>query len=277
MLFDLEDEPIEGLDVAPGAQPLEDSGDATAETELLARFARFAQDAESLQGKEDAKLRALITAVKKLLAEKRRPIVFCRFIETAKYVGEELRSAFKKAEIVIVDGTLPHEEREARVRAMEGHDVRILVTTDCLSEGINLQHLFDSVIHYDLAWNPTRHEQREGRVDCFGQPVEIVRALTMYGRNNPIDGHVLQVMLRRQGAIKKHLGVAVHVPEDTVALERAILEGEIFGARQLRNSSRSSATWRRRGPWTRKSSGARRRRASGRVGRYSRTRLSSVS
>ena len=228
VLFDLEDEPVEGLDVAPGAQPLEDSADASAENELHARFARFAKDAESLQGKEDAKLRALITAVKKLLAEKRRPIVFCRFIETAKYVGDELRSAFKKAEIVTVDGTLPHEEREARVRAMDGHDVRILVTTDCLSEGINLQHLFDSVIHYDLAWNPTRHEQREGRVDRFGQPVEIVRALTMYGRNNPIDGHVLQVMLRRQGAIRKHLGVAVHVPEDTVALERAILEGEIF-------------------------------------------------
>jgi superfamily II DNA or RNA helicase len=228
VLFDLEDEPLEGLDVAPGAQPAEDSKDVTADGELRARFARFSKDAEALGGKEDAKLRALINAAKKLLAEKRRPIIFCRFIETAKYVGEELRSAFKKAEVGIVDGTLPHEEREARVRAMEAHDVRILVTTDCLSEGINLQHLFDTVVHYDLAWNPTRHEQREGRVDRFGQPVDLVRALTMYGRNNPIDGHVLQVMLRRQGAIKKHLGVAVHVPEDTMALERAILEGEIF-------------------------------------------------
>ena len=47
---------------------------------------------------------------------------------------------------------------------------RILVATDCLSEGINLQQLFDTVVHYDLSWNPTRHQQREGRVDRFGQP-----------------------------------------------------------------------------------------------------------
>jgi SNF2 family DNA or RNA helicase len=45
----------------------------------------------------------------------------------------------------------------------------VLVATDCLSEGINLQDYFDAVVHYDLSWNPTRHEQREGRVDRFGQ------------------------------------------------------------------------------------------------------------
>ena len=45
----------------------------------------------------------------------------------------------------------------------------MLVATDCLSEGVNLQEHFQAVVHYDLAWNPTRHEQREGRVDRFGQ------------------------------------------------------------------------------------------------------------
>ena len=43
---------------------------------------------------------------------------------------------------------------------------RILVATDCLSEGINLQEQFDAVVHY-VSWNPTRHEQREGRVDRY--------------------------------------------------------------------------------------------------------------
>ncbi|WP_028649417.1 C-terminal helicase domain-containing protein [Nocardiopsis sp. CNT312] len=46
---------------------------------------------------------------------------------------------------------------------------RVLVATDCLSEGVNLQHYFDAVVRYDLAWNPTRHDQREGRVDRYGQ------------------------------------------------------------------------------------------------------------
>ena len=53
--------------------------------------------------------------------------------------------------------------------AEENGSRRVLVATDCLSEGVNLQHWFNAVVHYDLAWNPTRHEQREGRVDRFGQ------------------------------------------------------------------------------------------------------------
>ena len=66
-------------------------------------------------------------------------------------------------------GAFTPEERRARVEEMGGLEQRLLVATDCLSEGINLQALFDSVIHYDLSWNPTRHQQREGRVDRFGQ------------------------------------------------------------------------------------------------------------
>ena len=71
-------------------------------------------------------------------------------------------------------------------------DKRVLVATDCLSEGINLQDAFDAVVHYDLAWNPTRHEQREGRVDRYGQESDPVRVVTYYGRDNPIDGIVLE-------------------------------------------------------------------------------------
>jgi len=61
---------------------------------------------------------------------------------------------------------------------------------------VNLQHLFDAVIHYDLSWNPTRHEQREGRVDRYGQPNKKVRVVTYYGTDNQIDGIVLDVLIR---------------------------------------------------------------------------------
>jgi hypothetical protein len=91
---------------------------------------------------------------------------------------------------------------------------RILVCTDCLSEGINLQHAFNAVIHYDLSWNPTRHEQREGRVDRFGQPSPEVRSLTFYGEDNLIDQLVVNVLLRKSKAIKNSLGVAIAVPID---------------------------------------------------------------
>ena len=88
----------------------------------------------------------------------------------------------------------------------------MLVATDCLSEGVNLQEHFQAVVHYDLAWNPTRHEQREGRVDRFGQRATIVRAVTLYGTDNGIDGIVLDVLLRKHEQIRKALGISVPVP-----------------------------------------------------------------
>ena len=85
-------------------------------------------------------------------------------------------------------GELTGEERAAQVEALADSERRLLIATDCLSEGVNLQGSFDAVVHYDLSWNPTRHEQREGRVDRFGQPNKIVRATLMYGDNNPVAG-----------------------------------------------------------------------------------------
>jgi superfamily II DNA/RNA helicase len=67
---------------------------------------------------------------------------------------------------------------------------RLLVASDCLSEGINLQTLFDTVIHYDLSWNPTRHQHREGRIDRFGQPAPVVRSVLLYSPDSAIDGAV---------------------------------------------------------------------------------------
>jgi hypothetical protein len=100
----------------------------------------------------------------------------------------------------------------------------VLVATDCLSEGINLQALFSAVVHYDLSWNPTRHEQREGRVDRFGQPEKRVRALMLYGGNNPVDGAVLKVIVRKAERIRRELGVSVPVPMDTNKVTEAILQ-----------------------------------------------------
>ena len=79
---------------------------------------------------------------------------------------------------------------------------RLLVATDCLSEGVNLQELFDSVVHYDLSWNPTRHQQREGRVDRFGQRAPLVRSALLYSSDSAIDGAVLDVILRKAEAIR---------------------------------------------------------------------------
>lgn len=232
-VFDLDEETSEGIDVAPGSQT-EDDDDRREHERLLA----FARDVEKLKGDKDQKLQRSAALVKKLLDDGFSPIVFCRFIPTVEYVTEALREALPNTvTVAAVTGKLAPEERERRVEELGKEERRVLVCTDCLSEGINLQAWFDAVMHYDLSWNPTRHEQREGRVDRFGQEKAVVRTLTYYGADNPVDGIVLQVLLRKHKRIHKQLGITVPVPMDTNTVVEAIFEGlllrESAGSQQL--------------------------------------------
>lgn len=190
--------------------------------------------ADALRGpKQDPKLKALIREVRKLISEGFKPVVFCRYIATAHYIGEELRGALpkRKTHVLVVTGELTSDQREERVEALgelEGVVTPVLVATDCLSEGVNLQRHFDAVIHYDLTWNPTRHEQREGRADRFGQASPAVRTLMLYGQDNPVDGAVLRVILRKAQKIRKELGVAVPLPTDNNKVVDAIMQAVLL-------------------------------------------------
>ncbi len=207
------------MDNLPGS---DESGDRTP---ARARYRELAKLAGSLMGEKDAKLQQLIPHLKKLLADGYSPVIFCRFLPTADYLAAELRKALPKCEIAAVTGVLPPSEREARVLGLAEKENRLLVCTDCLSEGINLQNSFNAVIHYDLSWNPTRHEQREGRVDRFGQPMPEVRVITWWGADNPMDGMVLDVLLRKHEAIRKSLGISVPVPEDSEQIMETLING----------------------------------------------------
>ncbi|GAB3165137.1 helicase-related protein [Myceligenerans halotolerans] len=225
----VEDDTTDADDTVPGAVPVPDDASPHLRTLLSLRNA-----ANALAAADDVKLVALVKEIKGLLKSGQSPIVFCRFIPTAHYVVDQLRSAFPKLPVEVVTSELAPDDRATRVRDIVGGDAprgRILVATDCLSEGVNLQDGFQAVIHYDLAWNPTRHEQREGRVDRFGQQADVVRALTLYGEDNGIDGIVMNVLLRKHAQIRKDLGISVPVPNDasdtvlTALLEGALLRG----------------------------------------------------
>jgi len=226
-VMDLMDSELgDSLDTAPGADFTEGEADTAERKALLA----LAREAEKLKDKKDAKLSGAIKEVKSLIKDGFSPIVFCRFIDTAEYVAEAMRAALPTTvETTVVTGLLPPAEREQRVDDLtlakqDGRKV-VLVCTDCLSEGINLQEGFDAVLHYDLSWNPTRHEQREGRVDRFGQPSPDVRVLRYYGSDNKIDGIVLDVLLRKHDRIRNSLGISVPVPVKSEELMAAIFEG----------------------------------------------------
>ena len=199
-------------------------------------MAALVAQAERLTKAPDPKLDALLKLLKPLVAEGANPVVFCRFIATAEHVAAGLRKAFPKLHIEAVTGVLPADDRRAQVEGMSKAGQRLLVATDCLSEGINLQSLFDTVIHYDLSWNPTRHQQREGRVDRFGQPKPLVRSALLYSPDSAIDGAVLDVILRKAEAIRKATGVTVPLPDERGAVTGALMNAVILRkgrARQL--------------------------------------------
>jgi len=225
----VEDENAEGMDVAPGADPgdgVHRDGEEDASQRNRRKLLEMAREADKLYGAKDEKLNKVVEMVKDLLKDGYRPILFCRFIPTADYVAAELRQRLPKSvEIASVTGLLPPAEREERIAQLAESPSRVLVCTDCLSEGINLQEHFDAVLHYDLSWNPTRHEQREGRVDRYGQKKKTVRVLTYYGVDNQIDGVVLDVLLRKHKTIRSSLGISVPVPVNTEQVIEAIFEG----------------------------------------------------
>lgn len=172
----------------------------------------------------DPKLKLLTEHLERLIADGFNPVVFCRYIATAHYLGRHLAGRFKNVAVAVVTGDFTADERREKVDALGDADRRLLVATDCLSEGVNLQEHFDAVVHYDLSWNPTRHEQREGRVDRFGQESPTVRATLMYGANNPVDGAVLEVILRKGEAIRRELGVPVPLPDAGHTLTQALMK-----------------------------------------------------
>jgi len=214
-------ESAESMDVVPGSDFTKD-----ASSPERRRLLEMAREAERLKGKEDAKLGVAADEIKALLSDGYRPVVFCRFIPTVHYLAGELRKVLPKdVRVEAVTGELPPAERESRIQDLGTAPKRVLVCTDCLSEGINLQNFFDAVVHYDLSWNPTRHEQRDGRVDRFGQRKAEVRALTLYCLDNGIDGLVLEVLIRKHRAIRDNLGVSVPLPVDSNDVMEALMEG----------------------------------------------------
>lgn len=179
---------------------------------------------------DDEKVKAALTMVELALSEGKNPIVFCQYIQTAEYVGEYLRSHLaagkntKNVAVGIITSRLADEERKMKIDELCEIDRHVLVCTDCLSEGVNLQQGFDAIVHYDLPWNPNRVEQRNGRIDRFGQTSTDVLISTMYARNNVIDDIVLNVLYRKQREIRKQLGVYLPIAEDDASVMETLVK-----------------------------------------------------
>lgn len=192
------------------------------------RLLGYAKKMEALVGvQHDQKAKEALAQIKAFIERGYNPIIFCRYIQTANYLGEIFKEAlkgknYKGLHIEVVTSELNDELRREKIQVMNKSERRLLIATDCLSEGINLQEGFNALLHYDLPWNPNRLEQREGRIDRFGQQSDIVEVALLYGSNNPIDGVVLEVLLRKAREIRRSIGIAVPFPENSASVMEAV-------------------------------------------------------
>lgn len=156
--------------------------------------------------RKDSKLERLLALLQDPLRLGRgRTLVFTRYRDTLEYLVERLAKALPHP-VFGVHGEMSEREREELLLAFARHPRAILVATDVFSEGLNLQHYAAQLVHYDLPWNPNRLEQRNGRIDRFGQPEPVVRIRTLYYERS-FDVAVFRLLLEKAERIRQELGV----------------------------------------------------------------------
>jgi superfamily II DNA or RNA helicase len=125
---------------------------------------------QEIEPKDDAKLTVLKDKLL-TLSQKSQVIVFTYYSDTLNYIHENCANSkeFRKLKIEKISGKTPPNERERIVNDFLSKKIDVLMSTDVLSEGMNLQSA-QIVLNYDLHWNPTRMIQRAGRIDRIGSP-----------------------------------------------------------------------------------------------------------
>jgi superfamily II DNA or RNA helicase len=196
---------------------LADSPDAFArERELLARMTELAAAA---RGRPDARVAHLIRWITG--HPDRRVLVFTEYADTKRYLEKQLRAALtpgREADprIATFHGGMPDEAREDVKRAFnsdpERHALRVLVATDAAREGVNLQNHCADLFHFDVPWNPSRLEQRNGRIDRKLQRADEVRCHYFVYRQRPED-RVLKALVEKTKTIRRQLGSLAPVLE----------------------------------------------------------------
>lgn len=222
---------------------IERAGLTDSEWETLNRLSHKA--AALINIDKDQKVKRALDQIKIWINKGQSPIVFCRFIATAQYVARILKDNLPKdVDVRAITSELSDEERREKIDEMAKSHKRVLVATDCLSEGINLQDKFNAILHYDLPWNPNRLEQREGRVDRFGQPGwmdksgiihNTIDVKVLFGEDNPIDVVVLKIIIAKIQRIQSTSGVSISLADDNRSVMDKVLKEVLLNPDKAQN------------------------------------------
>ncbi|MCB9643724.1 MAG: helicase [Myxococcales bacterium] len=161
----------------------------------------------------------------------KRVLIFTEYTDTKRYLQNQLASALEGTHLaeLRVDtfhGGMGDERREEIKRAFntapEKHPLRILIATDAAREGVNLQNYCADLFHFDIPWNPSRMEQRNGRIDRKLQRASAVRCHYFVYPERAED-RVLEALVRKTKTIREELGSLSPVLERE--LDKTLREG----------------------------------------------------
>ena len=180
--------------------------------------------AEQARGKSDARTVKLIEWIRAQMCpdlgkpganwNDTRVLIFTEYDDTKRYLLSRLEAAIKDSDraanrILVFHGPTPPAKREEIKQAFNTdprkHPVRILIATDAAREGLNLQAHCHNLFHFDVPWNPSRMEQRNGRIDRKLQPASEVFCHYFVYQQRPED-RILHVLVRKTETIKEELG-----------------------------------------------------------------------
>ena len=155
----------------------------------------------------------------------KRVIIFTEYEDTRRYVERCLREAISHTDramerIAVYSGATSAQRRieiQAAFNAEPKDDpLRILIATDAAREGLNFQRHCQDLFHFDLPWNPSRLDQRNGRIDRKMQPADEVFCRYFVYKQRPED-RILEVLVRKSETIRKELGSAANVLDSRLA------------------------------------------------------------
>jgi superfamily II DNA or RNA helicase len=183
-------------------------GEANSLRAELAVLEQLQSLADRVKPANDSKLQNLLrNTLRMMLAQRHKVIIFTRYRDTLDYVAEQIKkhNLYQNVQVITLHGGMNEVQRQEAFGRFEQASDAVLVATDAISEGVNLQFLASQLIHYELPWNPNRLEQRNGRIDRFGQPegTVVIRTLVM---DEALDAIILQILVRKARQIRSDYG-----------------------------------------------------------------------
>lgn len=178
----------------------------------------------------DSRYAALESLIERLLRSNKtwrddeRLVIFTEYKTTLDYIVRRLSASFGAERILTLFGGMDDIER-SDVKSWfnnPAHPVRVLVATDAAAEGLNLQRTARYLLHFDCPWNPSRIEQRNGRIDRHGQPRDVT--IFHFVTDQDQDLAFLSHVIRKADEIREDLGSANEIFDE--AAHRRLIAGE---------------------------------------------------